>query len=659
MSGPVGRNKLRALSLILITVCVAAASALFFLAYRCDNKYTAPGAQPVGGVLSLSRQDLQAHPVTFLVRDWELYRGRLLTPADFAEHPPIPDELAFIGQYGGFEGRDKNASPHGSATYRLRIRLPDEVRDYTLELPEIYSAYRLYINSRLVKQMGDPAYESYQAHTGNSTVTVQAAGSLELLFAVSDYGYLYSGLVYPPAFGEADAVAAMLNLRFALRMAVLSLALCVGLISLGIRLMSRASKDGETDYDLTLLYALLCFCFMGFVGYPVVKTLFPGGPGWYYFENFCYCALFLLVGLIQHRLSGRGGRAAACFFCLGAFVCCCSLLAPPFVPGNLTVLLAYSALLKMYTYAAVLFLTVNAAWSLYKRSVGSGLMAAGILVFDCALIFDRVFPDYEPILFGWFTELASAILVALVGVLMAGHVARQYRLRLVLEQQVSHASHMLELQEVYYPALLEKEQEARAARHDLRHHLLMLRELAAQGNLSALIGYLDEYDLTYLTPGETSYCNHYVVDMLLRLYAQRARQQHVQFTVNCSVPDELPVGNVDLCVIISNLLENALEACAPLSRVARMVHIGIIYKMSRLTITVDNSFDGLLQTEQGLFLSRKRSHALGVGLVSVKAVAERYCGNTHFYADAETQEFHSEVLLLARQGEASDATADV
>lgn len=625
--------------------------ALFYACYRHDNKYTAPGTQPVGGVLWLDEAALEADPIIFLVRDWEIYRGRLLTPEDLHTDPPAPDQLTFLGQYGGFEGGDLTASPHGSATYRLRILLPSVPRSYTLELPEIYCAYRLYCNGVLMKQMGDPDPATYRAHTGNTKVTLQAAGELELLLAVSDFSYLYSGMVYPPAFGETQAVDTHLSLRYGLRMAAIAAALCIGLISLGIWSMARRRSADAPGQDLTLLYAALCLCFVGYIAYPVVKTLFPGGVGWYYFENLGYCGVFLFIGLIQQRVSGLAGRATNAFVLLSLFVCCCCVLVPFSIPAGLPVMLAYSALLKLHLYAFALFLTASTVHGLVRGTTYDMCLASGMVVFDCALVFDRAFPSFEPILLGWFTELAAAVLVVLVGAMMADHVARQAQHQLVLEAQVAHVSEVLELELAYRPALLEKEQEARAARHDLRHHFLMLRELAAQGDLGALVQYLDEYDLTYLQPGDASYCRHHVVDMLLRLYARRAKDQQVAFTANVQVPEELPVSGVDLCAVISNLLENALEACAFLPQGARWVHIGVVYHCARLSIVVENPFDGWVECRDGRLLSRKRDKVAGVGSTSVHTIAVRYQGSANFYPNLAAGAFHSEVVLVARQSE--------
>ncbi|MDL2233200.1 GHKL domain-containing protein [Ruminococcaceae bacterium OttesenSCG-928-L11] len=633
----------------MLLAVVAASSCLFWGCWRWDNKYTAPGKQPSGGVLTLTDGDLRENPVVFLVRDWEIYRGRLLTPEDFQGSGPNPDELTFIGQYGGFEGADRTASPHGMATYRLRIRLPEEQRSYTLELPEIYTAYRLYLNGVLMRQMGDPRPESHRPQTGNSSVTVQAAGELDVLITVSDYRYFYSGMLYPPAFGEPAAVAGYLNRRYGLRVAALAAAFCIGVLALCIRAMTKPPAEGEQENPLLLLYGLLCVCFIGYTCYPVVKTLWPGGLQWYYLENLCYSGMFLLVILIQRRISGFGNRATAAMTMLGVFVCCCSLATPALLSGNMTLMLAYSHLLNLYTYASAVFLTASAVYGVYRGTVYSPILLAGIAVYDCALVWDRLLAGHEPIQLGWFREMASGILILLIGVVMAREIARQFRLRLVLEGQVENAARVMELQSAYYSVLLEKEQEAKAMRHDLRHHFRMLRELAVQGNLDALTLYLDEYDDAYLARGAESYCGHEVTDMVLRLYAGMAEQRGVALTVDVRVPQDMDIGSVDLCVVLSNLLENALEACDELPEESRWIRIGIVWQMSRLSIVMDNSFDGVAPVTGGRYLSRKRGSFTGVGLTSIQAVAARHGGTAHFYPDRDRPVFHSEIVLVVRQ----------
>ena len=189
---------------VLAAVCAFAVAAFLFL-YQSDNKYTANGPRGENGVLVLDEQTLHEYPVVFLTEGWEYYGGRLLSPEDFdfgdssltsdaydpKDAAPTPDAYIFIGQYGGFDAGDRTASPHGSASYRLTIKLPEKTGHYLLELPEIFSAYRAYVNGALVQTMGDPDPAAYRHETANRTVEISApSGQVELLIAVSDFSHI-------------------------------------------------------------------------------------------------------------------------------------------------------------------------------------------------------------------------------------------------------------------------------------------------------------------------------------------------------------------------------------------------------------------------------------------------------------------------------------
>ena len=95
----------------------------------------------------------------------------------------------------------------------LTQELPEDPAQYGLELPEIYSAYRLYLNGNLELQVGEPDLEHYQPRTQNRMVTFTGSGLTTILLAVRDDSHFYSGLVYPPALGTPLAVNLSRGLR--------------------------------------------------------------------------------------------------------------------------------------------------------------------------------------------------------------------------------------------------------------------------------------------------------------------------------------------------------------------------------------------------------------------------------------------------------------
>ena len=627
----------------LILACTALAAALFLFCYHTDNKYTLSGPGASDGSLVLTESDFLENGFVYLVTGWELYRGKLLGPEDFENNPPAPDETVFIGQYGGMEGgAGSGNSPHGSATWRLNISLPPETESYTLELPEIYSAYRLYINGAPAAGMGVPERNGYLAKTGNGKATFRASGSIEIIFAVADYSHYYSGMVYPPAFGYTDKVEGMLNLRFGLRSAAIALSLGLGLLYFGIWLL-LGRRRGETE-ALPLLYAALCICFSLFICYTAVKTLWAVGEWWYALESPAYPAILLLVTMIQNRISRAPGFPARLMTALGVFAFAWSLAVPFVLGGSLLLMMAHSAVLTVYTWAAAFYLLLTSAHGAYRNVVHSRVMLAGAVVFGTACIMDRLLPLFEPIRFGWFSEISGGFYVVLIGLVLAMEVAGQFRLRLQLEGRVESVTRMMEVQKAYYPEILEKEEELRAARHDFRHHMSAIRELAGKGDMERIISYARDYSERISFGAQKAYCGHYIIDMLLRMYEGLARMQHTVFEVGASLPDRLPFEDTDICVLLSNLLENALEASLAAPAHERRISVSLACKLNRLAVSVENSFDGTIETSGDRFFSRKQRGREGVGIQSIRAVCGSYGGSADFFVQAD-KTFRAEVLL--------------
>ena len=644
-----GSDKLHKLrSAVLILATAACSAALFLLCWHTDNKYTMSGPRAAGGVLFLSEQDLWDNRFIYLTAGWEIYRGMLLEPEDFAYSPPEPDEIVFIGQYGGLEGRSGSDNhPHGSATYRLNISLPNETESYMLELPEIYSAYRLYVDGELITGMGVPDMDGYRAETGNSKAVFRTSGRLEIVIAVSDYSHYYSGMVYPPAFGHTEAVEGMLNFRLGLRSAVVAVSVGVGLLYLGVWLL-LGKRRGDTE-TLPLHYAALCFCFGVFICYPVVKTLWAVGEWWYVLESPAYPAILLLVALVQNRISRIPELAARLMTAFGIFVCVWSLAVPLVLRGSLFLMMSHSNVLTAYTWIAALYLLVTSVYGAYRKAVHSRAMLIGAVVFGTACVMDRLLPIFEPIRFGWFSEISGGVYVVLIGVVMASEVAGQFRMRLQLEGRMENVTRMMEVQKAYHSEILEKEEELRAARHDFRHHMSVIRELADKGDLDKIVAYAQVYDERIGIGVQNAYCGHYIIDMLLRMYEGFALRQNTVFSVEAAVQDTLPFEDLDICVLMSNLLENALEASLAMPMPERKISVRLFCKMNRLAICVENSFDRIIEMRGDRFLSAKQRGREGIGIQSVRSVCARYSGSAEFFVPS-VRIFRAEVVLPLFQG---------
>ncbi|MDR3053497.1 MAG: GHKL domain-containing protein [Coriobacteriales bacterium] len=195
-----------------------------------------------------------------------------------------------------------------------------------------------------------------------------------------------------------------------------------------------------------------------------------------------------------------------------------------------------------------------------------------------------------------------------------------------LEGEIAATQHNLELQHSVYENLTQSTNEIRAVRHDLRHQLRAIKGYLQEGDEQAALNYIDTIYGNIPQIADKLICENYAVNALAAHYLARARE----LAIDCDLRLEVPkvVGDIsdnDLCVIIGNLFENAIEASAYVDEKKRFIKLQSSIDRQRFTVVLDNSYDGYFVEKGGDFYSRKRS-GKGIGMASVKAVVLKYGG---------------------------------
>ena len=624
---------------LLLAAVIALAVFLFLMLYNYDNKYTHRGPQPVDGILMLDEESLERYPLMFLVNGWEYYGGRLLTPDEYESESLTPDQIIYIGQYGGFEAGDINASPHGSATYRLNIIIPDSNGEYTLELPEIFSAYIAYINGREVMHLGDTDPGSYRPETGNRTISIEASGNIEIIIAVSDFSYLYSGMTYPPVFGTPEAVSSLLGNRLALRSIVCAVALTIALLSALIGIIYRKKP-------LLWQFSLLCISFVGYVSYPVIQTLWNGFQPFYAIENFSFCAMLLITMWIQYRIFGEKNKWCRYFICFGIACCATSLILPLLLPsGSLTVMYVYSYLISVYEWVTAAFITFTAIRAMIRSSSSSVVLLCGIMFFNCALVMDRLLPLFEPIYTGWFIEIASFVLVLSVGIVIGQDVAGKLAENAVLTEKADNMEKFSEIQQSYFSELKQEMGETKEMQHDMRHHFAVIDTMLKKKQLEELTKYITGFSDISLSNETKTYSDNNIINILAHHYSELSKQNRIHFEMRCEIVGEIHVSDTDLCTVLSNLMENAMEACLRILTGRRFIRLAITDLGDDLIINVENTTTDSVKEKGDSFISDKGSEREGYGLRSIRTITKKYDGTVKFSWDKEKRRFTSLVIL--------------
>ena len=406
------RRKESAAALLAVGVSLLAFS-LFQLSGRYDNKYTWPRHPTGKGVTALQQAAYVRTPLLYLVDGWAYYDGLLLPEEARAAEP---DDVFYLGRYGGFDLGDPQAAPHGAATYRMVIEAGDEVRDYSLELTRIYSRWRLWINGELRHDEGmSPAGTVPEAGAGS--VTFRASGDIELGYQVADDTGYYSGMVYPPAFGSPAAVDRMLVLRMLSHCLACVLAGAIGLLCLFAALRLRYPRP---YFALTCL----CACLIGCTAYPLLEYFGLSGSGWLVAERFCYYGIFACLLWMQGKLCGMPKKLRAAAMIIALSVCGSVLIQPLLQPATAAPLYLYSRVLEGYKWLTAVYLIAATAWSLRFGKQAAGALLCGFGFFAAALLSDRLLPLHEPVLLGWPVEMAGFVIAVLAAVLLLLDTAR-------------------------------------------------------------------------------------------------------------------------------------------------------------------------------------------------------------------------------------------
>ncbi len=183
----------------------------------------------------------------------------------------------------------------------------------------------------------------------------------------------------------------------------------------------------------------------------------------------------------------------------------------------------------------------------------------------------------------------------------------------------------------------------RGWRHDYHNHIQAL--LALVGDDERTRDYLWKLNKDLTEVDTVVKTGNVTVDAILNSKLTLIKSKDIPVDAVAKVPDDLKISEIDLCAIIGNLLDNAIEAVLPLPHEARFIRIYIGMLKSQLYISVTNSTASEPRKIGGKYVSTK-GEGRGVGLMRVDSIAKRNGGTVN--RQNESGVFATEVLLNNR-----------
>lgn len=198
------------------------------------------------------------------------------------------------------------------------------------------------------------------------------------------------------------------------------------------------------------------------------------------------------------------------------------------------------------------------------------------------------------------------------------------------------SKHITEVENIY--------RQMRGWRHDYHNHIQTVKAHLTLEQYIEIGTYLDMLDTDLTSVDTVIKTGNVMVDAILNSKISLAASKKINIKAKAVVPKKLSISEIDLCIIIGNLLDNALESCIKMpNEDDRFIRVYIDILKNQLYISVSNSVGGNVKKNGDTYLSTKNKEGHGFGLMRVDNIAKKYRG----FINRQNEEgvFATEIML--------------
>ncbi|MBR5134119.1 MAG: sensor histidine kinase, partial [Clostridia bacterium] len=188
------------------------------------------------------------------------------------------------------------------------------------------------------------------------------------------------------------------------------------------------------------------------------------------------------------------------------------------------------------------------------------------------------------------------------------------------------ATYQRELLDTHYAEVENMYRQMRGWRHDYRNHIQTMKAYAASGDLRAIEQYLDLLDSELNAFEPAIKTGNAMTDAILNSKLSLARAKDITVKVDAHIPVALTISELDLCAILGNLFDNAIEASLALPPEQRMIRVYMDMKNTQLYISFTNFTAGKKLKKIGDRFQTTKGDGHGFGLIRIDSIVARHDG---------------------------------
>lgn len=211
-------------------------------------------------------------------------------------------------------------------------------------------------------------------------------------------------------------------------------------------------------------------------------------------------------------------------------------------------------------------------------------------------------------------------------------------------EALEQANRMANLRELYYNGLQREQRQVRTLRHDMRNHLTVIRGLIEQAQTEDAIHYLDRLSASSALAGRKRFCENEAANVVLTAKAESMAELGLEADCAVSLPQKLPITDIDLCALLGNALDNAMEAAVHATN--KKIIIRCRADKGLFMLRVENAFAAPPASDLSTTKADKRAH--GFGIAGMREITQRYGGSLETKTDIGRFELIAAIPLTSK-----------
>lgn len=196
--------------------------------------------------------------------------------------------------------------------------------------------------------------------------------------------------------------------------------------------------------------------------------------------------------------------------------------------------------------------------------------------------------------------------------------------------------------EMYY-SISENLEKQRKKTHEYKNQLVCIKSLLNRNKIKAANNYINKIGDVLEMESDNISTNHVIVDAILNTKYSEMMEKDIVFVFRINDLSQLIVSDEDIVVILSNLLNNAIEACEKCHK-KRIIKLKFVIEKNVTIISVKNTYENELVKHNGMFLTTKNEDAEhGIGIGNIANVIEKYGGS--YVIKPDDEEFYFSIII--------------